>query len=260
MSQETEEPTASIINALLYPAAKYLGEELRSKLESVIEERRNTKEAKHKENLSKHVNAVIERNINSGHKSSSVQTVREQELSIMQLTYIPEWVDGSQKIDPENEEEKTLAQLWQDILFGITAGYKYEDSLINVLSKLREQEAKLLTIFISVNIYFVKSSEYKDKARFEELNLFGLVKNPAYMTLIKNWVFIKKSIFSAFLALLLSLITCAGLFFIQVQFIAIISLASVFCVLYTHLLQNIKRSSWELTKKGKQLLAFCPAR
>lgn len=257
MSEENQKLRNSFIQALFYPAAELLGEELRKKLETIIQERHEKREKEHRENLLKHVNAVIERNMEENKGKELLETSNDQETKVMQLRLIPEWVDGSQKVDPENDEQKVLGRLWQDLLFGITSGYNYEDSLIEILSKLRENEARLLLKLKGKSIFFVKTSEYKEKTYFEELSLFDLVKTPSYRKLLSSGTFIKNIIFVTFLALISSLVVSGPLIATSLN-VGLPTAAVLFLAIVVSQTKKIRKSAWEITEKGTQLLAYCP--
>ena len=253
MNQENDNLRNSFIQALMYPAAELLGEELRKKLENIIKDRNEKKENEHENNLKKHFNAVMERNNNKEKENIEFESHEEHELKVMQLKLIPEWVDGSQNIDPESDKQAILGKLWQDVLYGITNGYKYKESLIDILSSLREHEAKLLLNFNSMLIYYSKPSKYTEKTYFEELKSFGLVENPNYMIMIKKFKFIRKSIVASFYSFMLALILSIGFSGTPVYTISILT---VFSIIFILLLKRIKNNAWQLTEKGSQLLAF----
>lgn len=257
MSEENEKLKNSFIQALFYPAAELLGEELRKKLTEVIKERHEKREQEHESNLKKHVDAVMGRNSYKSESDIQFESRKDQESRVMQLRMIPEWVDGSQRIDPDDGQQAILAGLWQDLLFGITNGYKYEDNLIEILSKLRENEAKLILKFKDVTIYYAKSIEYKEKTYFEELESFGLVENPRYIVMFLTKIFMKNAIIVSFYSIIIALIATIG-FFNMSQQLYHSSVVVAFSIFFVVFIRKIHRATWQLTPKGQQLLAFSP--
>ena len=157
-SEHSTEPTSNLgskeltltptLTALLKPTADYLGQELKSRIASKIDE---LAERRRQANLLLHLSKVTEE---TGLNDEVVAGNR-------QLHLFQEWVERAQDISPE---EKTLSKMWETLLVKILKGIDFEAKLMQALSELSESDAALL-------LKFARSSHYRPKNSKERYQL-----------------------------------------------------------------------------------------
>lgn len=144
------------LTALLKPTAEYIGQEIKSRIASKVDE---LAERRRQANLLLHLSRVTEE---TGLNAEVVAGNR-------QLHLFQEWVEGAQDISPE---EKTLSKMWETLLVKILKGIDFEAKLMQALSKLSESDAALLLKFARKSHYRPKSSKERyqlDQYQFSEL-------------------------------------------------------------------------------------------
>lgn len=117
---------------LLKPSADYLGKELRSYLQSTIEQ---WKEHRRSENLRHHIGTAAKRMNPQGESK-----VRDRD-GLERMELFEDWVSGAQDVDPMEAE---LSQIWCELLCEIAKGARPTRLLLTVLRQLDGESARVL--------------------------------------------------------------------------------------------------------------------
>ena len=248
----------TVMKALLLPAAEKLGGALADKVQRILDEKQAKREEQERKNIALHINAVMNRRVCPA-PTGALLTKEDLEAQISQVALLPDWIEGAKKIDPENDENKVVAGLWQDVLQGLINGYQCDESLVGTLAKLREGEAKLLLSFGGTGEKFF-GDYYIEKARVDSLALFGLIEKPRLLNIFKYEHFRKKIGINAALICSSAVLLFLGIAISEQRFdyegaFAIFVLAVILVVF--DILVKI-RFFRVLTKKGRQLLSLAP--
>ena len=160
-----EIPFQRILEAVLLPPAKAIGESAAEGVREIVSLLRSRLSTRRQGNLLRHLEIAQERR--------SERPVLPESLGQLELTF-EDWADAASRIDPMGPDAAELTGIWQGLLDGILEGDALDTGLIARLRDLRQVEARLLLLFREKRVVMPKPSF---RPAYERLASLGLTKS-----------------------------------------------------------------------------------